>query len=356
MIKVGTSIITSKGKISSAKIRSLVKDVVSLVKSGYQVVIVTSGAISAGAGELKKNRDELSIPQKQALASVGQTVLMREYKRIFSTYGYGVGQILLTEDDVNHRKRFLNARHTLNTLLEFGIIPIVNENDSVVTKEIRFGDNDILSAHVANLIEAELLILLSDVDGFCMDLDNPVPVEEIYDLSDDIRACAGDSMNIHGTGGMVSKLRAAECIMRSGEMMIIANGRMKGILGRILKGENIGTLFLDRNQSLPSRKRWIAFSMKTKGTIKIDDGAVKAICGSKKSLLSPGILDIKGRFELGDAVEIVDEKENVVGKGIINYSNKELQKIRGKKTSQIREILDEVYYDEVINRDDLIIF
>ena len=356
VVKIGTSTITERGVISEKRLSSFAADISTLRKKGYSVVIVTSGAISAGATALKMKRENLTIPQKQAMAAVGQTILMKEYRKTFLSLGYDVGQILLTEDDVNNRKRFLNVRHTFNTLLDLGVIPIVNENDSVATEEIRFGENDILSAHVANVIEAGLLILLSDIDGFCLDMNNPVPVDAVYDINDDIKKCAGGSGSVHGTGGMISKIRAAEIIMRSGEMMIIANGKLENVLSRVMKGENIGTVFLDKNRSLSSRKRWIAFNMKTKGKIKIDSGAVTAICERKKSLLSTGIIESEGTFVLGDAVEIFDENGKLIGKGIVNYNKNELKLIQGKRTDEIKKILGNDYYNEVINRDDLIIY
>ncbi len=357
VVKVGTSIITENGIISQDKISALVADMISLIKSGYSIVIVSSGAISAGSGALKTGRENLSIPKKQAFAAVGQTILMNEYRKSFQSEGYEIGQILLTEDDVDNRRRFLNARHTFNELLELGVVPIVNENDTVVTKEIKFGDNDTLSAHVANLTEADLLILLSDIDGFCLDVsDLNTPVEEIYEINDEIRECAGDSGSIYGTGGMISKIRAAEVIMRSGEMMIIANGNKKGVLSGIMNGEKIGTLFIEKDKSLSSRKRWIAFNMKAKGKIKIDDGAVNAICEGKKSLLSSGIIDSEGKFDTGDAVDIINKDGKRIAKGIVNYNCNELKAVEGKKTHEIKEILESAYYDEVINRDDLIVF
>jgi glutamate 5-kinase len=355
VIKIGSSIITENNTISETRISELVSDIVSLKKSGYSVVIVSSGSISAGAGALKTSRDNISIPKKQALAAVGQTILMHTWREAFSRAGCEVGQILLTEDDVKDRKRFINARHTFNTLLEMGIIPVVNENDSVVIKEIKFGDNDILSAHVTNIVEADLLILLSDVNGFYNDLSDPEPVEEIYEITKDVIAKAGGSGSVHGTGGMLSKIRAAEVIIKCGEKMIIANGMVKGILSKIVKGEKTGTIFIG-NEPLCSRKRWIAFNMKTAGKIKIDDGAVKALKQQKKSLLSTGVIDIEGRFYMGDAVEILNKNGETVGKGIVNYNFSELQTIKGKKTGQIKDILESSYFDEVINRDDLIIY
>lgn len=355
VVKIGTSIITEKGKLSRSRISAIVSDVVSLVKAGYSIVIVSSGAISAGAGALKVSRENITIPKKQALASVGQTVLMNEWRQCFLKEGYNVGQILLTEDDVKNRRRFINARHTFNSLLEMGIIPIVNENDSVVIKEIKFGENDILSAHVTNITEADLLILLSDVDGFFNDLSDSKPVEEIYEITNEILSKAGGTGSVHGTGGMLSKLRAAEIIIKCGENMVIANGRIKGVLSRIMKGEKIGTIFVGSDKSLSSRKRWIAFNMKSTGSIKIDDGALKALKQNKKSLLSTGVIEVEGRFDLGDAVDILNSSGQMVGKGIVNYSYRELQTIKGKKTDEIKTILGNSYFDEVINRNDLIL-
>lgn len=356
VIKVGTSIITEKGEISSDKMSRLVSDIISIIKRGNEVVIVSSGAISAGSALLEKKRDHSTIPEKQALASVGQIALMNEYRKFFIRAGYEIGQILLTEDDVKNRRRYLNARHTFNSLLEFGVIPIVNENDSVVIKEIKFGDNDTLSAHVANIIEADLLILLSDIDGFYWNLADQEPVDEICEITDDVLLRAGGTGSEHGTGGMTTKIRAAEIIIRSGEMMVIANGQEECVLQKIMDGEKIGTLFFGKGKSLSSRKRWIAFSKKPKGALMVDDGAVNAICDKKRSLLASGVIAVEGVFEMGDAVEIHDAGGNHVGKGIVNYTNNELQVIKGKKTKEIKETLGGNYFDEVINRDDMIIY
>jgi glutamate 5-kinase len=356
VVKVGTSLITDNGAISGKKISSLVGDVVTLIHRGYEVIIVSSGAISAGAGALQRKRENISIPEKQAFAAVGQTILMNEYRRCFNNRGISVGQILLTEDDVKHRARFLNARHTFNALLELGVVPVVNENDSVAVKEIKFGDNDTLSAHVANIVEADLLVILSDIDGFYHDLSDGAPVEEIHRIDDTIRTEAGGSGSVHGTGGMSTKIRAAEIIIQSGEKMIIADGNVKGMLGMIMSGQRVGTLFTGRKKSLKSRKRWIAFNMKAAGRLNIDDGAVSALGELKKSLLASGITGITGVFEPGDAVEICSVSGELIGKGIVNYSNAELESIKGKKTKEIRSILGSGYYDEVINRDDMILF
>jgi len=357
VVKIGSSLITENDAISRNRIAALAGDVASLRTRGFEVVIVSSGAISAGAGAMGKKRESLSIPEKQALAAVGQSILMNEYRACFSKRGFEVGQILLTEDDVKNRGRFLNARHAFNSLLHFGAIPIVNENDSVAVKEIKFGDNDTLSAHVANIVEAELLIILSDVDGFYRELGDASPIEEILEITPELRSRAGGRGRVHGTGGRATKIKAAEIIVKSGEMMIIANGRTRGILSRIMKGEKLGTLFRGRERrSLRSRKRWIAFNMKAGGRLTIDEGAVRAIRDKKKSLLASGVIAVGGAFALGDAVEVFSASGTLVGKGIVNYSRAELSRIKGKKTSEIREILGSRYFDEVINRDDLIVY
>ena len=355
VVKVGTSTICTSNEISDKKISAIVRDVSALIQRGYQVVIVSSGAIAAGAGSMSRSNGSLTIPEKQALASVGQTVLMNTYRKYFTKKGIHVGQILLTEDDIKNRRRFLNARHTLEALLDMGVVPVINENDSVVVKEIKFGDNDTLAAHVSSLINADLLILLSDIDGFYRDLSDPEPVEEIYRITDEIIEHAGGTGSEYGTGGMITKIRAAEIIIRFGEKMIIANGAKEGVLSHIMNGEKIGTIFVGTSKPLSSRKKWLAIR-NPKGKIIIDDGAVEAVLKKKKSLLATGICGIDGTFDMGDTVEITDMNGGSCGKGIVNYNNVELGIIKGKRTQEIRKLLGYKYYDEVINRDDLIVF
>jgi len=356
VVKIGSSLITENNAISTNKISRFVTDISMLSRAGYQVVVVSSGAISAGSGAMKKKRELCTIPQKQAMAAVGQSILMNEYRKCFSWEGREVGQILLTEDDVKHRRRFLNARHTLQALLEMDVVPVVNENDSVVIKEIKFGDNDTLSAHVANIIEADLLILLSDVDGFFWDMSDDNPVEEIHEINDEVKKRSSGTSSQYGTGGMTTKIAAAEIVLRSGEMMIIANGNEEKVLQKIMNGERLGTLFTGTNPAMKSRKRWIAFNVSVRGSITIDEGALKALIHSKKSLLAIGITSVTGKFELGDAVDICDSNGNVIGRGMVNYNSDELRKIMGKNSIKINEILGAAFYDEVINRNDLIIF
>lgn len=354
VVKIGTSTITVNDKISAEKIAKIVEDISSLLKSGIEVIVVTSGAISSGAGILNMTRNHLTIPERQALAAIGQTVLMDEYSKCFNKKGLHVGQMLLTEDDMRNRRRFLNARNTINALLDLKVIPIINENDSVAVKEIKIGDNDTLSAHVLTLIEADLLILLSDIDGFYYDLKDPEPMYEIFKIDDDIRNRAGGAGTVHGTGGMVTKINAAEMIMRFGGKMIIADGNEPLILKRIMSGERIGSLFVGENRKFNSRKKWISLR-KAKGSIVIDDGAVKALITGKKSLLATGITAVEGKFDMGDIIEIVDLKGEPLAKGIVHYNSEELNIIKGKRTDQIKGILGIKYYNEVINRDDLFI-
>ncbi len=354
IVKIGTSSITVDDKITSSKIDVFASQIAALKVAGYEVVVVTSGAISAGAGLLGMKRTSLAIPEKQALAAVGQAILMNEYRECFKRYGCNVGQVLLTEDDMRHRTRFLNARNTLNSLIKMDVIPVINENDTVVVKEIKFGDNDTLSAHVYSLVDADLLILLSDIDGFYDDLKDPEPVRFVSKITDDIRSKAGGSGTEHGTGGMVTKINAAEMVMRLGGMMIIADGSESMVLERILNCEMTGTLFMGESVKVNSRKKWISMR-KGKGALIIDDGAVNAITENKKSLLATGITSVNGRFGMGDIVDVTDAMGRCIARGIVNYSDDELELIKGKKTSEIKGLLGIKYFDEVINRDDLIL-
>ena len=354
VVKIGSSSITESGTISSLKISKFASDIAELKKMGYEVAVVTSGAISSGAGVLKLSRNNLTIPEKQAFAAVGQAVLMNEYRKCFEKLGYNIGQILLTEDDMRSRKRFLNARNAMDSLFKLNVIPVINENDTVTVSEIKFGDNDTLSAHVFNLIEADLLILLSDIDGFYHELTDPEPVYEIFKITDDIRRRAGGAGTSHGTGGMYTKVNAAEMIMRFGGMMIVADGREPGILSKVMSGERKGTLFAGEKIKINERKKWISMR-KTRGSVTIDDGAVKALLNGKKSLLATGIIDIHGKFDMGDIIDITDKDKKIIAKGIVNYKSEEMFIIKGKKTAEIKSLLNGQFFDEVINRDDMII-
>lgn len=356
VVKIGSSSLTREGKISIEKMARFVEQVSDLCSKGYEIVIVSSGAITAGAGLLGRNMEHLAIPEKQALAAVGQSRLMEEYRRLFGVRNLEVGQILMTEDDVKNRRRFLNLRNTINTLLKMNIVPVVNENDSVVVKEIKLGDNDTLSVHVANMVEAQLLVLLSDVDGLYRDLKDPAPIDTVNYISDEVRNLAGGTGSKYGSGGMHTKLNAADIMIRSGEMMVIANAKEESVLKRIIEGERVGTLFVHADDiNLPGKKRWIEFNMKAKGAVHIDDGAVKALVNDKKSLLAIGIAGVEGPFKVGDAITIVNNGK-VIAKGISNYSSERVDTIKGFSSSRIFEIYGQEYYEEVVHRDNMIVY
>ncbi len=355
VVKVGTTSLTEGGLISESKIRMLVDDIAGLREKGYQIALVSSGAISAGAAAMGRKKNNLTIPEKQALASIGQSLLMNEYRKQFGRKNLHAGQILLTEDDVKNRKRFLNARNTFESLFEMGVIPIVNENDTVAVNEIKFGDNDTLSAHIASVIDAHLLVLLSDIDGFYRDLSDTSPLERVNKITPEILKSAGDSGSGHGTGGMITKLKAADMILKCGEMMIIARGAERNILGRIMAGENTGTLFAGENARIPSRKKWIALR-KSRGEVIIDSGASEALISRKKSLLASGITAVNGSFDMGVAVEILESSGKAIGRGIVNYSSTELDTIKGKSTREIKEILGSKYFEEAVNRDYMVVY
>jgi len=353
VVKIGSSSISDSNGISGEKVSRFAGQISQLMNEGYEVVVVTSGAISAGVAECRRSRESLTVPQKQALAAVGQNVLMGVYREAFSRHSITIGQILMTEDDVKNRHRFLNIRNTMNMLLHMNVVPVINENDTVVVTEIRFGDNDTLSAHVAQLVEADLLILLSDIDGFYYDLSDPAPADIISAIDDKIRTCAGDAGSSHGTGGMRTKLSAADMMLRSGEMMVIADSSSDEVLTRILKGEKVGTLFAPADYSyLSGKKKWILFHARPVGRLIVDEGARRALVNKNSSLLPIGIIQIEGHFKPGDTVDVVFEN-TPFARGIVNYSSEEVAMIKGRKSSAIQELLGDEYYDEVLHRDNL---
>jgi len=360
VVKVGSSILASVEKGLHQEIFSqLAKEISELKRQGYEIVLVSSGAIAAGMEKLGYKIRPQSITQKQATAAVGQSRLMNIYENHFSRYQQMVAQILLTHDDLSHRRRFLNARNTLLALLELGIIPIINENDTVVVDEIKVGDNDNLSALITNLIEADLLIILTDIDGL-FNTDprlNPhaqwIPlVEEIDRVAGGI---AGETTNKMSVGGMVSKIQAAQKTSRFGIPTVVAGGSRRDVLHQILRGKEIGTLILPRMKTLSSRKHWIAFNLKPKGDVTVDDGAKKAIVHKGKSLLPSGVVKVRGPFDRGDAVSCLGPRGKEFARGLVNYSASELEKIKGLRSEQIEKVLGYKYSDEVVHRDDLVV-
>lgn len=354
VVKIGTKVITSSDKsLSKERLKDIVNQIADILDKAFRVIVVTSGAIGAGMGLLGLRKRPVKLEGLQAAASIGQSYLMQLYSGYFKERGYLVGQILLTQDDFNDRKRYLNIKYTIQTLFNHKVVPIINENDTISTEEIRCGDNDRLSALVSDLCRAETLILLTDVDGL---LDEKCNVINFVDeITPRILKLTRSSQCELGTGGMTSKLDAIRRAAASGIECIIANGRTKNILVDIVAGKSVGTRFKASMSRLLAKKRWIAFSSKAKGTIIVDSGAREALSDKDKSLLSSGIAWVDGNFIAGDAVRITDKTFKEFARGLTNYSSSELLKIKGLKTNQIKNALGYKGPDEVIHKDNLVI-
>ena len=359
VVKVGSGVLTRKDGLNRAVINDLSDDICHLKKKGVEVILVSSGAIASGLKKIGLSRRPESISHQQAVAAVGQSSLMMTYEKAFGRHKQKVAQILITRDDLNHRGRYLNARNTLFTLLAWKIVPIINENDTVVVDEIKFGDNDNLSAMVTNLSGSQLLINLTDIDGlFEKDPHRHKDAKMIRVVEKVNRAVmrhAGAIPGFLGTGGMASKVRAARKVAMGGVPTIIANGLRKGILKDIFLGRERGTLFLPQDAALCSRKHWIAFAKSPKGEIVIDEGAEKALMNLGKSLLPSGIKEVRGHFSLGDSVVLLNQMGNELAAGMVNYPSGDIKKIMGCKSSDIEERLGYKHDDEVIHRDNLVI-
>ena len=359
VIKIGSGVISTDTGLDGPMIDSISSDICQLIRKGYEITIVSSGAISAGKKDLFINGKPPSIPLKQAAAAIGQSRLMRYYKKAFRGQDFKVGQVLLTREDLADRKRYLNARNTVKTLLEYQVTPIINENDTVAVEEIQFGDNDNLSAMVTALTEAQLLIILSDVDGLFNRDPNKHPDAQIISVvekvTEEIEAMAGDSNSTFGTGGMITKIQAAKRAALFGVGTVIVNGRTPGILCQVMEGECIGTLFCPSARKMAARKHWIAFTKKTSGKLLLDEGAVKAVLFQGKSLLPSGVKQVEGKFGRGDMVSLCDLKGEEIARGVTDYAQGEILQIMGQKSSRIREILGYKYHEEIIHRDNMVI-
>ncbi len=360
VVKIGSSLVTSRDSgLRLDHISSLSKDLTAVQVGNREVVVVSSGAIVSGIGPLELKSYPHALPLKQAAAAVGQSRLMRAYEKSFEELGFKVAQILLTHQDLADRKRFLNIRHTLTSLIRFGVIPIINENDTVSVDEIQFGDNDTLAAQVAHVIDADLLVILSDVDGLYTADPRQDPsatlIPVVKEITKDIEQRAGTSRTEESTGGMITKVQAAKQAAQFGVSTLIINGETPGLLPRVLKGEPSGTYFMPNRRRLQSRKQWIAFTLRPKGQIILDDGAVHALQHRGKSLLPSGILEVKGEFQPGDSVICADQHEKEFAKGLVNYSSQMLRYIKGQKTSEVIKMTGRQEYEEVIHRDNLVI-
>jgi glutamate 5-kinase len=354
VVKVGTGVLTTgEGLLDLAQVSRLSGQVVELTKRGYEVAVVSSGAVGAGMGELGMGKRPTTLPELQAVAAVGQSKLIGAYDDCFKAQGYHAAQVLLTREDLEDRHRYLNTCNTISSLFKLKVIPVINENDTVSVEEITFSDNDILSALVTNLLRAELLVMLSSVNGLqrgsSMDKDIISVVEEI---TSEIEGLVFQSKTTLGLGGMESKLRAAKIATSSGEAVIVASGREPEVLTRIMDGEVLGTLFLPIRKRLQSRKRWIGFTLRPKGRIYVDDGAFEALSKRGKSLLASGIIQIEGDFKQGDVVSMLNKKTEFA-RGLTNYSSEELERIKGQPSSQIARLLGSRPYDEVVHRDNM---
>ncbi len=360
LVKVGTNVITSANyRLDKRKIRNIVSQISAIKKAGAEVIIVSSGSIGAGMGVLLMRSRPQSLPELQACAAVGQSKLMKAYGEMLKEKGYIAAQVLLTQEDLRDRKRYLNTKNTLLTLLEKGAIPIIIENDTVSTEEIRFGDNDLLSSLVASLVKADIFIILSDVDGLYRykrrEKRQGVCIGLVERITKEIEGLALKQKSRAGTGGMISKLQAAKIAVSSGMPCVIANGKKRGVLLKIASGGSAGTLFLASRDAINAKKHWIAYTSKPKGNIRVDKGARDALVNKQKSLLASGITDASGIFEAGDVVSIADTDNDEFARGQTSYSSLELKKIRGLKTSQIKDALGYKHYDEVVHRDNLVI-
>jgi glutamate 5-kinase len=360
VVKIGSNILSDKKEgIDTTRISSIARDIHALHEKGYEVVVVSSGAIAAGMRKLGLKEKPKDIKLKQAAAAVGQSRLMWAYERSFSEYEMKAAQVLLTRDDLSDRKRYINAKNTLLTLLTYKIIPVINENDTVAMDEIKFGDNDYLASLVAGLVEAEQLVILSDVDGLYTEDPRQSAkaklIECVEEITPELERKAGGTGSIVGTGGMYSKLLAAKRAMSYGIAVHIISGRKDGLLLSLIEGTQTGTMFKPRQERLSSRKGWIAYGSRSKGNLVIDDGASKALIEGGKSLLPSGIITVEGLFDIGDAVSCVDARGHRVAKGLTNYSSSETEKIKGKKTTEIEKVLGYKYSDEVIHRDNLVV-
>lgn len=354
VIKIGTRVIThSDGTLDFAQIEKLAGDIAFLKQKGLQIIIVTSGAIGAGIARFGLNKRPEDLSQLQACAAVGQSELMHRYSEVFKKKGFIVAQVLLTAPDLRSRMRYLNARNTVFSLLERNVIPIVNENDTVGVDEIKFGDNDRLSALVTNLIQADLLVMLSDVSGLYDDKGKLI--KEIDKITNGIEKFCKKKETMLSTGGMITKIEAAKIVARAGEATIIANGREENVITDIFRGRNIGTFFSPLGSGLAGKKRWLAFFTKAQGDITIDKGAKEALVKKGKSLLASGVVKVKGNFKIGDVVCVKDLNSQEFARGLVNYSTDEINKIKGLKTSQIHDILGYKIHDEVIHRNNIVI-
>ncbi|MBI2890756.1 MAG: glutamate 5-kinase [Nitrospirae bacterium] len=359
VVKVGSSILAPEGRPKAAFLPRLAAVVARQMGQGLEMVLVSSGAIATGRALIGLARGSLSVQDKQAAAAVGQGLLIEGYRRAFSRRLRKVAQVLLTHDDLADRRRFLNARCTLQLLLQRGIVPVINENDTVSTEEIRVGDNDNLAALVSTLVEADLLVLLTNTNGL-HDRDpgrsegaQRIPI--VMNIDEGTEKAAGSTAGVFSVGGMATKVEAARKAARSGIPTVVADGRSPGILDEVLRGEDVGTLFQPAPRVLDGRKQWIAFSIKPRGRIVLDAGACRAVTEHGRSLLPSGVIRVEGEFERGDAVSLADPSGRDLARGLTNYGSLDLLRIKGLRSSAIEAVLGYKFADEIVHRNNLVV-
>ena len=359
VVKIGSNLLTENNGLNVRVIRSITRQICRLIDDGREVILVSSGAMASGVKKVGLSRRPDELPKRQAVAAVGQAGLIMAYEKAFDRHHKKVAQILLTIEDLSNRKRYLNARNTMYTLLSWQVVPIINENDTVSVEEIQFGDNDNLAAMITLLMDADILINLTDIEGL-FDKDPRIHqdaelIPVVSTITKNTEQYASEIAGALGTGGMMSKIRAARKVNSAGVPMIIAKGDTPDILIKIFSDKARGTFFVPRKEKLTRRKCWIAFSLKPNGAIKIDDGAAEAILKNGKSLLPSGIIAVEADFNIGAAVEFKNRKNEILGIGLANYSANDIRKIMGLKSNQIKAVLGHKSYDEVIHRDNLVI-
>jgi glutamate 5-kinase len=359
VVKVGSNVLTAQAGLNIEAIASISSQICQLFKEGIEVILVSSGAMASGMKKMGFPKRPEAIPKRQAISAIGQAGLIREWEKAFARFDRKVAQILLTSDDLTSRKRYLNARNTMNTLLEWQVVPIINENDTIMIEEIKLGDNDNLAAMIALLLDADIFYNLTDIDGLYNKdprvFQNARLIPRVTSFSKSIEKYASGISGALGTGGMMSKIKAARKVTAAGIPMVIAQGYRPDILLQLASGEDHGTYFVPRERKLNRKKCWIGYTVNPQGTLRVDAGAARALLTQGKSLLPSGIVDVNGQFPVGAAVAVVSQEYQLIGNGLVNYNADDIRTIMGLKTSQIKARLGQKTYDEVIHRDNLVI-
>ena len=360
VVKVGTSTLTyANGKLNLHRMDTLVRELTDLANQGREILLVTSGAVGAGMDRMGLEKRPASIPEKQALAAVGQGILMHIYEKLFAEYGLPAAQVLLTKENSVRHNQYTNSRNALLTLLHMGVVPIVNENDAIAVDELKIGDNDTLSATVATLVDADVLIILSDIEGLYSanpQVDkNAQLLTEIPEITPEIERIAGGAGSSLGTGGMHTKIEAAKIAVNAGVTMLIAAGDRAGVLRDILEGQAVGSIFPARESHLKVRKSWLAFGRRIDGDIVVDAGCERAMLSGGSSLLAAGITAVEGDFQAGNTVRVLSVSGREIARGIVNYDTISLGKSLGRQTSEFSKLLRGKIYEEVIHRDNMVL-